>query len=126
MVMFTDLSPHADPARRHRQARPHGSGRRPRTRHGHARPLSARSFILVALAIVLAAGVIMLVISQASADEVASAFVPGAMSETAIGLAALGSLMVSCLVAGVLALSRGSLRPECDRTAHTGLGSLAS
>ena len=49
--------------------------------------------MLVALAIVMAGGVTMLVISQASAGEVAGAFVPGALSEGAIGFAALGSVL---------------------------------
>jgi hypothetical protein len=79
--------------------------------HSQARPLSVRNFMLVALAIVLAAGVTMLVISQASAGEVASAFVPGALSEGAIGIAAFGSLLVSSFIAGVLVLSR---RPRQD------------
>jgi hypothetical protein len=87
--------------------------------HSPARPLSVRNFMLVAMAIVMAAGVTLLVtllvIPQASAHEVAGAFVPGALSEGAIGIAALGSLLVSSLVAGLLVRSR---RPGRGHTGH--------
>jgi hypothetical protein len=71
--------------------------------------------MLVALAIVLAAGVTMLVISEASASEIAGAFIPAAMTQDAIGAAALGSLLVSSVVAVLLVLRR----PQAGRR-HTG------
>jgi len=82
-------------------------------RHGHSqvRPLSVRNFMLVALAIVLAAGVTMLVISQASAREIAGV----AMTQNAIGAAALGSLLVSSVVAVLLVMRR----PQASRR-HSG------
>ncbi len=82
--------------------------------YGAARPLSVRNFILLALAIVLAAGVTMLVISQASASEISSGFIPAGMTDGAIGIAAFGSLLVSSFVAGFLVLSRRSLRHDDD------------
>jgi len=84
-------------------------------RHGQVRPLSVRNFMLVALAIVLAAGVTMLVISQASASEIAGAFIPASMTQDAIGAAALGSLLVSSVVAVLLVMRR----PPAGRR-HTG------
>jgi fructose-specific phosphotransferase system IIC component len=98
-------------------ARPAGSYRR-------GRPLSAKSFMLVAVAVVVSCGAALIAISQASADEVASAFVPGALADAAIGAAALGSLMVSCLLAGLLA--RVSRSDEDPGEPHTGRGSRAS
>ena len=83
--------------------------------YGVARPLSVRNFILLAVAIVLAAGVIMLVISQASASEIAGGFIPAGMAEGAIGLAALGSLLVSSCVAAFLVWSRRSLQHDDSR-----------
>ncbi len=82
--------------------------------YGAARPISVRNFILLALAIVLAAGVTMLVISQASASEIAGGFVSAGMADGAIGVAALGSVLVSSFVAGFLVLSRRSLRHDDD------------
>ena len=80
--------------------------------YGAPRPLSVRNFILLALAIVLAAGVTMLVISQASASEIAGGFIPAGMADGAIGIAALGSLAVSSFVAGFLVLSRRQVRQD--------------
>jgi len=82
--------------------RPAGHG------HGQVRPLSVRNFMLVALAIVLAAGVTMLVITQASASEIAGSDISAKLTQDAIGAAALGSLLVSSVVAVLLVMRRPS------------------
>lgn len=78
------------------------AARRPRHAQHQVRPLSVRNFMLVALAIVLAAGVTMLVITQASASEIAAT----TLTQDAIGAAALGSLLVSSVVAVLLVMRR--------------------
>ncbi len=94
------------------------------TRRAHTRPLSVRNFMLVALAIVLAAGVTMLVITRASASEVAGAFAPSAMADGAIGIAALGSLLVSSVVAVLLVMRRPPVEERSSRV-HSGRGTPA-